>query len=106
MKREERQAQRHDPRFPCSLELRASKLASLGTPQHGPEKTAIRGRLQNVSQGGVCLLTDRSIPASSLVRCEIVVPGTRAAIPTLMQVRWAQKTSTNGRYKIGLQFLM
>ncbi len=106
MKREERQAQRHDPRFPCSLELRASKLASLGTPQHGPEKTAIKGRLQNVSQGGACLLSDRSIPTSSIVRCEIVVPGTRAAIPTLMQVRWAQKTSTNGRYKIGLQFLM
>jgi len=105
MKREERQAQRHDPRFPCSLELRASKLASLGTPQKGPG-TVIRGRIQNVSQGGACLLSNRSIPTSSLVRCEIVVPGTRAAIPTLMQVRWAQKTSTNGRYKIGLQFLM
>jgi hypothetical protein len=105
MKREERQAQRHDPRFPCSLELRASKLVSLGTPQQGP-KTIISGRIENVSQSGACLLSDRSIPTSSVVRCEIVVPGTRAAIPTLMQVRWAQKTSTNGRYKIGLQFLM
>ena len=105
MKRKEHQQQRRDPRFPCSWQLQASKLASLGTPQHGP-KTAVRGRIQNVSQGGACLLGNRSIPASSLVRCEIVVPGTRAAIPTLMQVRWTQKTSTNGSYKIGLQFLL
>jgi c-di-GMP-binding flagellar brake protein YcgR len=106
MKRDEHQPQRQHPRFPCGLELQASKLASLGTPQHGPKKTAIRGRLQNVSQGGVCLLSNQSIPTSSLVRCEIVVPRTRAAIPTLMRVRWAQKSSTNARYKIGLQFLM
>src|SRR5437899_13095275 len=102
---EEHQAQRRDPRFPCGLKLQASQLASLETPQHGP-KTTIRVRIQNVSQGGACLLGNRSIPASSLVRCEILVPWTRAAIPTLMRVRWAQKTSTNGSYKIGLQFLM
>jgi hypothetical protein len=87
------------------MELRGTKLTSLGTPQQQP-KTVISGRIQNVSQGGACLQSDRPIPVSSLVRCEIVVPGTRAAVPTLMQVRWTQKTSTNGSYKIGLQFLL
>jgi PilZ domain-containing protein len=105
MERKEHRAQRHDPRFPCRLKLQACQLVPLGAPQHGP-KAAIRGRIQNVSEGGACLLGNHSIPASSLVRCEIIVPGTRAAIPTLVQVRWTQKTSTNGSYKIGLQFLL
>jgi len=87
------------------MKLRGRKLASLGISRKEP-KTAIRGRIQNISQGGVCLLSNRSIPVSSLVRCEIVVSGTRTAIPTLMQVRWAERNSTIGRSKIGLQFLL
>jgi len=104
MKQAERQPQRQPPRFPCGLELRGSKLASLGVPPDEP-KDAILGRTQNVSQGGVCLLSNRSIPALSLVRCEIEVLRKRVAIPTLMQVAWTQRTPT-GRYKIGLQFLL
>jgi hypothetical protein len=87
------------------MELRGTKLTSLGTPQQHP-KTVISGRIQNVSQGGACLQSDRPIPVSSLVRCEIVVPGTRAAIPTLMQVRWIQRNSISGGYTIALQFLL
>lgn len=104
MKRGELHVRRQRGRFPCSLELRGSKLALLGA---GPEepKRSIRGRTQNISQGGVCLLNKRSIPASSLVRCEIEVPGKGVAIPTLMRVAWTQRTLT-GMYKIGLQFLL
>ena len=104
MKRGERQPRRQHTRFPCSLELRGSKLESLGIRTDEP-KHSIRGRTQNISQGGVCLLNNRSIPTSSLVRCEIEVPGNRVAIPTLMQVAWTQRTPT-GTYKIGLQFLL
>lgn len=87
------------------MELRGRQLALLGLAQR-EAKTGIRGRIQNISQGGVCVLGNRSILASSLIRCEIVVSGTHAAIPTLMQVRWTERTSTNGGYKIGLQFLL
>ena len=104
MKRGERQPQRQHPRFPCSLELRGSKLALLGVRAEEP-KEPIRGRTQNISQGGVCLLNNKSIPASSLVRCEIEIPGNRIGIPTLMQVAWTQRTPT-GTYEIGLQFLL
>jgi hypothetical protein len=104
MKRGERQPQRQNPRLPCSLELRGSKLALLGGRPDEP-KRPIRGRTQNISQGGVCLLNNRSIPASSIVRCEIEIPGKRVAIPTLMHVAWTQRTPT-GTYKIGLQFLL
>jgi PilZ domain len=104
MKQAARRPQRQPPRFPCNLELRGSRLASLGVRPDEP-KDSIRGRTQNVSQGGVCLLTDRLIPASSLVRCEFAIPGNRVAIPTLMQVAWTQRTP-NGKYEIGLQFLL
>ena len=86
------------------MKLRGRKLASLGISRKEP-KTAIRGRIQNISQGGVCLLNNKSIPASSLVRCEIEIPGNRIGIPTLMQVAWTQRTPT-GTYEIGLQFLL
>jgi hypothetical protein len=87
------------------MELRGRKLSSLGIPLEEP-KTAIRGHVQNISQGGVCLLSKRSLPPSSVVRGEIVVPGTRAAVPTFLQVRWAQQNSAHGEFKIGLQFLL
>ncbi len=104
MKQAEGQPQRQPPRFACSLELRGSKLASLQARPDEP-KDPFRGWTQNISQGGICLLSKRSIPASSLVRCEIEVPGNRVAVPTLMQVVWTQKTPT-GTYKMGLRFLL
>jgi PilZ domain len=104
MKREEHRVRRRHARFPCGLELLGSKLALLGARPDG-RKRSIRGRTQNISQGGVCLLNKQSIPASSLVRCEIEVPGKRVAIPTLMRVAWTQRTPT-GIHKIGLQFML
>src|SRR6266849_9378308 len=99
MARQKRPAQRYHLRFPCSLKLQGRKLTPLGNPQKaGP---LARGEIENISRGGVCLLSNRPIPASSLVRCEIEVSQTRAAIPTLMQVPWAQSTTTNGRYRMG-----
>jgi hypothetical protein len=104
MKQGEHGRQRQHPRVPSSLKLRGSKLASLGTSPDEP-KDSVGGRTLNSSKGGVCLLSNRLIPASSLVRCEIEVPGNRVAIPTLMRVAWTQRTPT-GTYKIGLQFLL
>jgi hypothetical protein len=105
MTRGRRWERRHHPRFRRSLALRWRPLPSLGVP---PEeaKTAVLGRIENISQGGLCLLSKRSIPQSSLVRCEIAVPGTRVAVPTLTQVRWTRRASPNHGYKIGLQFLL
>jgi hypothetical protein len=82
------------------MEVRGRRLPRLGLREDG--KDAFRGQVQNISAGGLCLLSDRSIPRAALVRCEIVVPGTPATIPTLMQVRWIQKRPN----KIGLQFVL
>lgn len=89
----------------CSMELRGETLAPLGMPSQ-EVKSAIHGKILNISQGGICLLNNQSTPVSPLLRCEIMVPGTCAAIPTLMQVRWTQKDSASGGCKMGLQFLV
>src|ERR1017187_1350855 len=39
-------------------------------------------------------------------RVRITVPGTRASIPTLLQVRWLRKNSVGPRYMAGLQFVL
>jgi hypothetical protein len=85
------------------MELRASKLVPLGHP-NSESDSAIRGRIQNISRGGICIVSKHMIMEPALIRCEIAVSGTGAAIPTLMQVRWTER-STDG-YKIGLQFVL
>lgn len=95
---------RHFPRITCLLQLRSKRFSLLGSGKE--PKTLVRGWIQNVSQGGVCLLSQRPIRMCALVHCEIRVSKTRFAIPTLMQARWIEKTPNGDRYRIGLQFLL
>ena len=104
MTRQRSASQRRHLRVACSLELQGRKLAALGDLYK--VEPLVRGQIENISRGGVCLLSSGPIPESSLVRCEIEVSQTGVAIPSLMQVRWAEKVSTNGEYRIGLQFLL
>jgi hypothetical protein len=105
MKVEQNRPLREHPRFVCSLDVSGNQLAAMGIPFQGV-KSPIHGRIENISKSGLCVVSKHSIPASSLVRCEISVSGTRAVIPTLLQVRWARRSSTSNGYKIGLQFLL
>jgi hypothetical protein len=67
----------------------------------------VLGRVQNVSKGGICLLSHQPIPHSALLRCEVVVAEVPVGIPTLMQVRWTRKQNLQTEsYLSGLQFLL
>ena len=66
----------------------------------------IQGRIDNIGAGGLCLLTNDAIKLSYLLQCEICIPNTAAAIPTLTQVRWIQRNAKGVRYKVGLQVLL
>jgi hypothetical protein len=97
---------RHDPRFPQSLELTVQPLPKLGSNQKF-KTTAIHGRIQNISAGGVCLITSRPIEKFSLLRCEITIGDVPLKIATLMQVRWTKKQSMQPEvYLSGLEFLL
>jgi hypothetical protein len=66
----------------------------------------VDGHVQNISSGGLCLLAQKRLKVSELLVGEIVVPGTRASIPTLLQVRWLRKNSFGPRYSAGLHFVL
>jgi len=84
--------------------MQARELAQIGGVKSGP---AVRGRVQNLSRGGVCLLIDRPLEKSAVVVCEIALPDLPLSIPTVMQVRWDEKREVQGEhYLVGLQFLL
>jgi hypothetical protein len=69
-------------------------------------KLLLDGVTENVGRGGICALTDQALPQDSVVRCELSLPDISMNIPTLMQVRWAQKIEGKRQYRAGLQFLI
>ncbi len=94
---------RHHRRYGVPWKLRGRQLAPLGSPK--ARKSVIQGRIENTSPGGLCLLTDDALKLSYLLQCEICIPSTAAAMPTLTQVRWIQKNAKGFRYSVGLRFL-
>ncbi len=98
------QEKRGHPRYPLTGEVRGRELSRLGAPK--ARKRLIRGPIQNISSGGLCLLTDQVIKVSSLIRCELLFSQIPAPIPTLLQVRWAQKARKGTGCTAGLQFLL
>jgi hypothetical protein len=105
VKRIEEQDRREYPRFPQLLELQAREVLPLGSGIKSEK--AVVGRVQNVSKGGLCLVSPQPMARSGLVRCEIGVLEIPISIPTLMQIRWTRKQSLQTEtYVTGLQFLL
>lgn len=66
----------------------------------------VLGRIQNLSEGGVCLMSSQPLPVSTFVCCEIAVPDMPVSIPALMQVRWSAKRGKDGHHMNGLRFIV
>ena len=65
------------------------------------------GRIHNLSNGGVCILSSSALPVATFVRCDFPVPDAPVSIPTLMQVRWTAKSGHKSpNYISGLQFVV
>lgn len=95
---------RASPRFPHAIELRVGLLTRadiLEEPSH-----LLDGVTENVGRGGICVLTDETLPQNSVVRCVLSLPDISMNIPTLMQVRWVQRITGKTKYRAGLQFLI
>ena len=106
MNKSETKQLRTDPRFRLQRPLR---LHGCTLPiVVGPigKSRVVDGHIQNISSGGLCLLARQRLKVSELLVGEIAVPGTRASIPTLLQVRWLRKNSFGPRYRAGLQFVL
>jgi len=70
------------------------------------ESRVIDGHIQDISRSGLCLLARQRLKISEVLVGEIGFPGTRASVPTLLQVRWLRKNSSGARYCAGLHFIV
>jgi len=65
------------------------------------------GRINNLSNGGVCILSSCALQPSTFVFCNFPVSEAPVSIPTLMQVKWTVKRGQkSASYVSGLQFVV
>lgn len=100
--RERRRHRRYRPRQ--AYHVRATALAVHGLDR--PTTRPILGRIHDIGAGGLCLLTDQVVKVPQLLRCDILLPGVPAGVPTLVRVRWCLKDPSRARRKAGVQFLL
>ena len=70
-------------------------------PQTRGEKSG--GITINVSQGGLCMVTEEELEESEVIRIELPITETFLAAPTLAQVKWVNNLRNN--YQVGLAYL-
>lgn len=99
----QKRERRHHPRHPFRAEFKGQELSSLGSAD---SPLVFQGSIQNISCGGINVLTKRRLKETSLVRAEILLPQTPVSVPLLMQTRWIRRLARPSRYEAGLQFLI
>jgi hypothetical protein len=97
---------RHEVRLPQIFDVVVRELPQLGAVEDS-ELCSVAGRVQNVSQDGVCLITSCPVGKATVVRCEIAIGDAPLRVATLMQVRWTRKQSAQPESFIsGLEVLL
>ena len=114
-KTNEIESTRQHPRYPVSLPVTFEAGALLTSQKSRREKNA-DGDTQNLSEGGLCLITDRALKESQIIKLKLPMPNISVTMPTLAEVRWVKKESAkplssaqsggSQRYIAGLRFLI
>ncbi len=99
------QERRQHERFPQALEVHARSLRSHETA--GAPAKEFQGRIHNLSNGGVCILSSTPLEASMFLCCSFPATDAPVSLPVLMQVRWCVKRGQKSpSYISGLQFVV
>jgi hypothetical protein len=99
---EDREKRRH-PRLPVHTEIVGREFLLLESPQRVNE--TVRGRVEDVSEGGLCISTNRPLTVSFPIRCELPFADSPVPVPTLMKVQWTREISPQLHHS-GLRFLV
>jgi len=92
-------------RFPQVLEVHARSLLSDQTEEELPKE--FDGRIHDLSNGGVSILSSYPLQPSTFVCCDVPVFDAPVSVPTLLQVRWtAEHGDRPMSYISGLQFVL
>jgi PilZ domain len=107
------------PRYPFSQTVTFEVSTPL-TLQKSDQKEK-EGSTRNVSEGGLCFVTERALEESQIIKIKIPVLEGAAAIPTLAKVQWVKKQTSvdmqapvrqaiterrGNQYVIGLRFIL
>jgi PilZ domain len=99
------QERRQHERFPQAIEVHARSL--LSAQAAGPPAKEFEGRIHNLSNGGICILSSCALQPAQFLCCSFPVSDAPVAIPALMQVRWSVKRGQKSpTYISGLQFVV
>ena len=93
---------RGKPRYPVYGEFEGSELGSYHTKKN---PVTFKGRVNNISDGGFCLLASHVPRQSALLQGQLRLARMPAQIPTLVQVRWIDRSSKQ-HYRIGLRYVI
>ena len=83
------EGRRQHARYPLSQTVTFEVSAPL-TVQESPQEET-EGNTQNVSEGGLCLSTERALEESQIVKIKLPIPNVVATTPTLAEVRWVKR---------------
>jgi hypothetical protein len=95
-RRNRRESARSEQRAEITLDLLGLRSS---------RRRTVKAQVVNAAEGGLCIVLNRSLLISSVLRCRFAMPGSDHGIPTLMQVRWV-KQMDNGLYRCGLMYLV
>ncbi len=95
------QNRREGHRTEARLEVVLRELAKMA----GPPNSDVNAQIVNAGCGGLCIVSDRMLIPSSVVRCELPLANGPVRVPTLLQVRWTKQTGA-GEYRTGLMYLV
>lgn len=99
------QERRQHERFPQVLDIHARCLMSVQTGTDAPKE--FDGRIQNLSNGGACILSSTALQPAMFVCCKFPVLDAPVSLPLLMQVRWTVKRGRKSpNYISGFQFVL
>ena len=98
-----RTTKRRDSRYPISGTFEGSELPLF----HGRKKFAtFIGEVRDISDGGFCLLASDAPKEFVLLQGQLKLAQMPAQIPTLVQVRWVDRTPGGRHYRIGIQYVI
>jgi hypothetical protein len=93
---------RDHPRYPANGSFEGSELSGLRSAE---KRSGLRGKIENISDGGFSIIAPRVPARSSLLQGRLRFARLPSQIPTLVQVRWTKRVSGH-RYVIGLQYVL
>lgn len=96
---------RQDVRYPFVCEVES--LLPKNRKRERSEPHTIRGRLVNISLGGVCVIADRLTERASVLAFRLRVRGVPVSMPVLAQVQWVRPVPSRAdTFSMGLRFLV